>query len=87
MAGKVKIDRQKVLKAVRDNPDLPLPFVKESLASMSEPREGCIPFVPNPKAGIDAVPEGKARIRRLLEFLKSLPSRRGGDASRASLYD
>lgn len=33
-------------RAALDNPDLPVTFVAESLASMAEPREQAIPFVP-----------------------------------------
>lgn len=36
----------KVGRAALDNPDLPVSFVAESLASMSEPREDATPFVP-----------------------------------------
>lgn len=33
-------------RAALDNPDLPVSFVAESLASMAEPREDATPFVP-----------------------------------------
>ena len=33
-------------RAALDNPDLPVTFVAESLASMAEPREQAIPFIP-----------------------------------------
>ena len=36
----------KVGRAALDNPDLPVSFVAESLASMAEPREDTTPFVP-----------------------------------------
>jgi hypothetical protein len=36
----------KVGRAALDNPDLPVSFVAESLASMTEPREDATPFVP-----------------------------------------
>jgi hypothetical protein len=36
----------KVGRAALDNPDLPVSFIAESLASMAEPREESIPFVP-----------------------------------------
>ncbi|WP_087144197.1 ParD-like family protein [Crenothrix polyspora] len=36
----------KVGRAALDNPDLPVSFVAESLASISEPREQSQPFVP-----------------------------------------
>lgn len=36
----------KVGRAALDNPDLPVSFVAESLASMAEPREDAVPFVP-----------------------------------------
>ena len=36
----------KVGRAALDNPDLPVTFVAESLASLSEPREFATPFVP-----------------------------------------
>ncbi len=36
----------KVGRAALDNPDLPVSFIAESLASMAEPRETATPFVP-----------------------------------------
>ena len=36
----------RVGRAALDNPDLPVSFVAESLASMAEPREQAQPFVP-----------------------------------------
>jgi hypothetical protein len=36
----------KVGRAALDNPDLPVSFIAESLASMAEPREKARPFVP-----------------------------------------
>ena len=36
----------RVGRAALDNPDLPVSFVAESLASMAEPREQLLPFVP-----------------------------------------
>ena len=36
----------KVGRAALDNPDLPVSFIAESLASMAEPREKSSPFVP-----------------------------------------
>ena len=36
----------KVGRAALDNPDLPVRFIAESLASMAEPREDATPFVP-----------------------------------------
>ncbi len=36
----------KVGRAALDNPDLPVSFVAESLASMAEPREDATPFEP-----------------------------------------
>lgn len=36
----------RVGRAALDNPDLPVTFVAESLASMAEPREQAEPFVP-----------------------------------------
>lgn len=36
----------KVGRAALDNPDLPVSFVAESLASMAESREDATPFVP-----------------------------------------
>ena len=36
----------KVGRAALDNPDLPVSFIAESLASLAEPRELATPFVP-----------------------------------------
>jgi hypothetical protein len=36
----------KIGRAALDNPDLPVSFLAESLASMAEPRETTTPFVP-----------------------------------------
>ncbi len=36
----------KVGRAALDNPDLPVSFIAETLASMAEPREDATPFVP-----------------------------------------
>ncbi len=36
----------RVGRAALDNPDLPVSFVAESLASMAEPREEAEPFIP-----------------------------------------
>lgn len=33
-------------RAALDNPDLPVTFVAEALASMAEPRDQAVPFVP-----------------------------------------
>jgi hypothetical protein len=40
----------KVGRAALDNPDLPVSFVAESLASMAEPRDQATPFVPRSRA-------------------------------------
>ena len=40
----------KVGRAALDNPDLPVSFIAESLASMAEPREQATPFVPRSPA-------------------------------------
>ena len=40
----------KVGRAALDNPDLPVSFVAESLASMAEPREDAMPFVPRSRS-------------------------------------
>lgn len=40
----------KVGRAALDNPDLPVSFIAESLASMAEPREDSIPFAPRSRA-------------------------------------
>ena len=36
----------KVGRAALDNPDLPVSFVAESIASMAEPRDDATPFIP-----------------------------------------
>lgn len=36
----------KIGRAALDNPDLPVSFIAESLASMAEPRADATPFVP-----------------------------------------
>ncbi|ANI99712.1 hypothetical protein A8O14_06260 [Polynucleobacter wuianus] len=36
----------KVGRAAIDNPDLPVSFIAESLASLAEPRESGTPFIP-----------------------------------------
>ena len=36
----------KIGRAAIDNPDLPVTFIAEALASLSEPREQSTPFVP-----------------------------------------
>ncbi len=40
----------KVGRAALDNPDLPVSFVAESLASLAEPRDQATPFVARSKA-------------------------------------
>lgn len=40
----------KVGRAALDNPDLPVSFVAESLASMAESREDATPFVPRSRS-------------------------------------
>lgn len=40
----------KVGRAALDNPDLPVSFIAESLASLAEPREDTTPFVPRSRA-------------------------------------
>jgi len=37
-------------RAALDNPDLPIDFIAESLASLSEPRAQATPFVPRRRA-------------------------------------
>lgn len=37
-------------RAALDNPDLPVSFIAESLASMAEPREEATPFVPRSRS-------------------------------------
>jgi hypothetical protein len=39
----------KIGRAAMDNPDLPVSFIAESLASMSEPRDEATVFVPRSK--------------------------------------
>ncbi|HJV00818.1 MAG TPA: ParD-like family protein [Burkholderiaceae bacterium] len=41
----------RVGRAALDNPDLPVSFVAESLASLAEPREQALPFVPRSGKG------------------------------------
>ena len=41
----------RVGRAALDNPDLPVTFVAESLASMAEPRAQAIPFIPRSRQG------------------------------------
>lgn len=45
IAGQVEF-WAKLGRAALDNPDLPVSFIAESLASMAEPREQAVPFVP-----------------------------------------
>jgi len=45
IAGQVEF-WAKLGRAALDNPDLPVSFIAESLASMAEPREQAAPFVP-----------------------------------------
>ncbi len=33
-------------RAALDNPELPVSFIAESIASLNEPRDGAVPFVP-----------------------------------------
>jgi len=40
----------KIGRAALDNPDLPVSFVAEALASLAEPREDATPFVPRSQA-------------------------------------
>jgi hypothetical protein len=49
IAGQVEF-WAKVGRAALDNPDLPVTFIAESLASMAEPREHATPFVPRSRA-------------------------------------
>ncbi len=37
-------------RAAIDNPDLPIGFIAESLASMREPRENTLPFIPRSRS-------------------------------------
>ncbi len=41
----------KIGRAAIDNPDLPVSFIAESLASLSEPRDQATPFVPRSHQG------------------------------------
>jgi hypothetical protein len=41
----------KVGRAALDNPDLPVSFIAESLASLAEPRADATPFVPRSRRG------------------------------------
>lgn len=50
IAGQVEF-WARVGRAALDNPDLPVSFVAESLASMSEPEEQATAFVPRSRAG------------------------------------
>lgn len=50
IAGQVEF-WARVGRAALDNPDLPVSFIAESLASMSEPREQATAFVPRSRAG------------------------------------
>lgn len=49
IAGQVEF-WAKVGRAALDNPDLPVSFIAESLASLAEPREHATPFVPRRSA-------------------------------------
>jgi len=49
IAGQVEF-WAKVGRAALDNPDLPVSFVADSLASLSEPRAQATPFVPRSRA-------------------------------------
>jgi hypothetical protein len=49
IAGQVEF-WARVGRAALDNPDLPVSFVAESLASLSESREQSTPFVPRSRA-------------------------------------
>jgi hypothetical protein len=40
----------KIGRAALDNPDLPVSFIADSLASMAEPREHATPFKPRSRA-------------------------------------
>lgn len=48
IAGQVEF-WAKIGRAALDNPDLPVNFIAESLASMAEPREFATPFIPRPQ--------------------------------------
>ena len=41
----------KIGRAAMDNPDLPVSFIAESLAALSEPRDQATPFVPRSRQG------------------------------------
>ena len=49
IAGQVEF-WARVGRAALDNPDLPVSFVAESLASLAEPREQATPFIPRSRA-------------------------------------
>ncbi len=49
IAGQVEF-WARVGRTALDNPDLPVSFIAESLASMAEPREHATPFVPRSRA-------------------------------------
>ena len=49
IAGQIEFGA-KVGRAALDNPDLPVSFVAESLASMAESREDATPFVPRSRS-------------------------------------
>jgi len=49
IAGQVEF-WAKIGRTALDNPDLPVSFIAESLASMAEPREHATPFVPRSRA-------------------------------------
>lgn len=49
IAGQVEF-WARVGRAALDNPDLPVSFIAESLASMAEPREQATAFVPRSRA-------------------------------------
>jgi hypothetical protein len=49
IAGQVEF-WARVGRAALDNPDLPVSFVAESLASLSESREQATPFIPRSRA-------------------------------------
>ena len=50
IAGQVEF-WAKVGRTALDNPDLPVSFIAESLASLAEPREYATPFVPRSRGG------------------------------------
>lgn len=49
IAGQVEF-WARVGRTALDNPDLPVSFIAESLASLAEPREHATPFVPRSRA-------------------------------------